>query len=173
MAATSSVISIPTGHQVMQRPQPTHPEDPNWSNQVASLRVIHCRYLDLVVLRTGTPCKPEKSMVKHESQRRDLVAETPSRVTVSSVVEQKQVGQTSVQLVQARHLCATSSQRGCSRLARRSSLIPSVSIVLPMLEAVFSTIRSTVVASASVASRPGSIDKTRWPDSLPASKTNS
>jgi hypothetical protein len=33
MAQASSVISIPTGHQVMQRPQPTHPEVPNWSIQ--------------------------------------------------------------------------------------------------------------------------------------------
>ena len=29
MAATSSLMSMPTGHQVMQRPQPTHPEVPN------------------------------------------------------------------------------------------------------------------------------------------------
>ena len=28
MAATSSVMSIATGHQVMQRPQPTQPETP-------------------------------------------------------------------------------------------------------------------------------------------------
>ena len=28
IAATSSVMSMPTGHQVMQRPQPTHPEVP-------------------------------------------------------------------------------------------------------------------------------------------------
>src|ERR1019366_296523 len=43
MAPTSSVMSMPTGHQVMQRPQPTHPELPNWSIQDASLWVIHCR----------------------------------------------------------------------------------------------------------------------------------
>ena len=29
IAAASSVMSIPTGHQVMQRPQPTQPEVPN------------------------------------------------------------------------------------------------------------------------------------------------
>jgi hypothetical protein len=29
MAATSAVMSMPTGHHVMQRPQPTHPEVPN------------------------------------------------------------------------------------------------------------------------------------------------
>jgi hypothetical protein len=28
-------MSIATGHQVMQRPQPTQPDDPNWSIQVA------------------------------------------------------------------------------------------------------------------------------------------
>ena len=43
MARTSSVMSMPTGHQVMQRPQPTQPEVPNWSIQVASLWVIHWR----------------------------------------------------------------------------------------------------------------------------------
>src|SRR5271166_3454462 len=43
MAPASTVISIPTGHQVMQRPQPTQPETPNWSIQVASLCVIHWR----------------------------------------------------------------------------------------------------------------------------------
>jgi hypothetical protein len=29
MAATSWVMSIATGHYVMQRPQPTHPDIPN------------------------------------------------------------------------------------------------------------------------------------------------
>jgi hypothetical protein len=43
MAAASSVMSMPTGHQVMHRPQPTQPDVPNWSIQVASLCVIHCR----------------------------------------------------------------------------------------------------------------------------------
>src|SRR5579875_9375 len=43
MAATSSVMSMPTGHQVMQRPQPTHPDVPNCSIHVASLWVIHWR----------------------------------------------------------------------------------------------------------------------------------
>jgi hypothetical protein len=31
MARTSSVISTPTGHRVMQRPQLRQPERPNWS----------------------------------------------------------------------------------------------------------------------------------------------
>ena len=43
IAAASSVMSMATGHQVMQRPQPTQPEVPNWSCQVPSLWVIHCR----------------------------------------------------------------------------------------------------------------------------------
>ena len=43
IAAASSVMSMPTGHQAMQRPQPTQPLVPNWSCQVASLCVIHCR----------------------------------------------------------------------------------------------------------------------------------
>ena len=43
IAATSSVMSMPTGHQVMHRPQPTQPDVPNWSCQVPSLCVIHCR----------------------------------------------------------------------------------------------------------------------------------
>ena len=43
MAAASSVMSIPAGHQVMQRPQPTQPFSPNWSTHVASLCVIHWR----------------------------------------------------------------------------------------------------------------------------------
>ena len=43
IAATSSVMSMATGHQVMQRPQPTQPELPNWSCQVPSLCVSHWR----------------------------------------------------------------------------------------------------------------------------------
>ena len=42
-AATSSVRSMPTGHQVMQRPHPTQPEWPNWSIHVPSLWVSHWR----------------------------------------------------------------------------------------------------------------------------------
>ena len=34
---SSSRTSMPTGHQVMQRPQPTQPQLPNWSTQVAEL----------------------------------------------------------------------------------------------------------------------------------------
>jgi hypothetical protein len=31
ITAISSVTSMPAGHQVTQRPQPTHPLVPNWS----------------------------------------------------------------------------------------------------------------------------------------------
>src|SRR5271169_3051019 len=55
MARASSVISMATGHHVMQRPHPTQPEVPNWSIQVASLCVIHCRYRDLAEARTLPP----------------------------------------------------------------------------------------------------------------------
>ena len=41
--AASSVMSIPTGHHAMHRPQPTQPDCPNWSYQVLSLWEIHCR----------------------------------------------------------------------------------------------------------------------------------
>jgi len=40
-AATSSVRSIPTGHQEMQRPQPTHPLVPNGTTHDPSLWVSH------------------------------------------------------------------------------------------------------------------------------------
>ena len=43
-ADTSWVMSMPVGHHAMHRPQPTQPDEPNWSCQVPSLWVIHCRY---------------------------------------------------------------------------------------------------------------------------------
>ena len=43
IALSSSRTSMPTGHQVMQRPQPTQPELPNWSHHVANLWVSHWR----------------------------------------------------------------------------------------------------------------------------------
>ena len=57
-------------------------------------------------------------MVKQESQRRerDDLDARPDRCESSTEV-QKQVGQTMVQLPQVRQRSATSSQRGCSRLA--------------------------------------------------------
>ena len=42
-ASSSSRMSMPTGHQVMHRPQPTQPNVPNWSTQVANLWVSHWR----------------------------------------------------------------------------------------------------------------------------------
>ena len=42
-ARSSSRTSIPTGHHVMHRPQPTQPDIPNWSHQVPNLCVSHWR----------------------------------------------------------------------------------------------------------------------------------
>ena len=42
-ASSSSRMSMPTGHQAMHRPQPTQPNVPNWSTQVANLCVSHWR----------------------------------------------------------------------------------------------------------------------------------
>ena len=42
-AWASAVMSMPTGHHAIQRPQPTQPDMPNWSCQWPSLWVIHCR----------------------------------------------------------------------------------------------------------------------------------
>jgi hypothetical protein len=43
IAMSSSRTSMPTGHHVMHRPQPTQPEVPNWSHHVANLCVSHWR----------------------------------------------------------------------------------------------------------------------------------
>ena len=43
MVLASSVMSMPTGHHAIQRPQPTHPEVSNWSHHDESLWVIHWR----------------------------------------------------------------------------------------------------------------------------------
>ena len=45
--SSSSRTSMPTGHQAMHRPQPTHPVEPNWSHQVENLCVSHWRYRSL------------------------------------------------------------------------------------------------------------------------------
>ena len=37
------ILDVPTGHQLMHRPQPTQPLLPNWSCQVPSLCVSHWR----------------------------------------------------------------------------------------------------------------------------------
>ena len=42
-AVLPDVKSIPTGHQVMHRPQPTQPDEPNWSCQVTNLCSSHWR----------------------------------------------------------------------------------------------------------------------------------
>ena len=74
-------------------------------------------------------------MVKQESQRRLRSATSPVRSFSSSTEVQKQVGQTIVQLPQVRQRSATSSQRGCSRLASSSSRTSSERMCRPMLPA--------------------------------------
>ena len=73
----------------------------------------------------------ENSCVKQESHRRQRSAWSPVRSVTSSTVEQKHVGQTSVQLAQERQRVATSSQRGCSGLRYSKSLMPAVSSATP------------------------------------------
>ena len=107
IARTSSVRSMPTGHHVMHRPQPTQPDVPNWSIHVASLWVIHWRYRDRAEGLTCPPCTYEWSRVKHESHFRQRSACSPVRSAVSSTVLQKQVGQTMVQFAQVRQRAAT------------------------------------------------------------------
>jgi hypothetical protein len=117
IAATSAVMSIAAGHHVTQRPQPTHPDEPNWSHHDASLWVVHWRYRAAVVPRTLPPARCECSLVKHESHTRARSAEPSRRSVESSTEVQKQVGQTIVQLLQARHRSATLVHCGCWALA--------------------------------------------------------
>ena len=88
-----------------------------------------------------------KSIVKHESHRLHLSACSPDISVISSTVEQKQVGQTSVQLAHVRQRLATSFQYGLSRLAKRSFFISFVSSDLPMFCAVVCTSLSAVSIS--------------------------
>ena len=139
---------MPTGHQAMHRPQPTHPDSPNWSCQVPSLWVSHCRYRLRVDVRTGPPCRYEKSRSKQESQRSQRSACSPATSVTSSTVVQKQVGQTIVQLPQDRQRAATSSQRAASWLpASRSRRSPSGSARL-----IFVAAAATAAAASSTRS---------------------
>src|SRR6266702_2377774 len=76
----------------------------------------------------------EKSRSKHESQLIHRSAWSPVRSLVSSVLVQKQVGHTIVQLPQATHLWATSFQRWASVEAaskeRRSTVAEAACAVL-------------------------------------------
>ena len=108
-------------------------------------------------------------MVKQESQRREREVSAPARSLESSTEVQKQVGQTMVQLPQVRQRSATSSQRGCSRLRRRSSCRSSACISRPMLAAVRATTASAAATSSRVAARCGSSARTARPASVAAS----
>src|SRR5208283_1085345 len=167
IAATSSVRSIPTGHQVMQRPQPTHPEVPNWSCQLASLWVSHWRYRERFVFRTAWPCISVSPRLKQESQRRQRSTFSTARSGTSSWLLQKHVGQTIVQLVHERHRRATISHRGCSRFLSSRSWIPSVSSARPIEAAARETIASAFAGSSGAAALSGTSDRTAAPSLEP------
>src|SRR5262249_13448636 len=119
-AAASCVMAIPTGHHTIHRPQPTHPEEANWSYQVLSLWVIHCRYRLWPLDRTSPPCMYVKSREKQEAQTRHRSAWSPVRSVVCWLLVKKEVGQTMVQLPHVRHRPAASSRRGDSRVRTSS-----------------------------------------------------
>src|SRR3989304_4299029 len=116
IAAIPSVTSMPTGHHVMHRPQPTHPDVPNWSIHDANLCVSHWRYRPTCEARTTSPAAQLYSALKQVAHSRVRVASSPERVTSSTTSWQKHVGHALVPFPQARHRCATSFQRGCERL---------------------------------------------------------
>lgn len=64
------------------------------------------------MFRTGAPEVWEKSGLKHESQWRWRMEDSLSKSETSSTLEQKQVGQTIVQLAQDKHRSATFCQWG-------------------------------------------------------------
>src|ERR1039457_2287556 len=92
IADTSSVMSMPTGHRAIPRPPPTHPEVPNWSYQVASLWVIHCRYRDRVVHRIEPPWSCEWSTLKQDAQVRCCSAWSGERLPASRKSRKKKIG---------------------------------------------------------------------------------
>ena len=97
--------------------------------------------------------------MKQESQRRQRSASAPVRSVVSSTVVQKQVGQTIVQFAQVKQRFATWSQRGCSRFAYRSSLIPWLFIWRPMLPSAAAIRRAALSRSPGLAAFVGTSAK--------------
>ncbi len=101
----------------MQRPHPTHPAEPNWSTHEPNLCVSHCRYRVPGEVRILPPWIYENSIVKQESHFRQRSARVPRKSVISSIVVQKQVGQTSVQLLQLIQRDETSSPPRILRIA--------------------------------------------------------
>ena len=127
IAATSSVRSIPTGHHVMHRPQPTQPDEPNWSSTWPACASAIAGSVPRSTCRTVPLFMYECSDVKQESQTWTRRTDASTRSVTSSTVLQKQVGQTIVQLPQARHRPATLFHCSCSRFLSKSSRSPEVS----------------------------------------------
>src|SRR3989338_5774611 len=101
-------------------------------------------------------------MVKQESQRRRRSAVLPSRLVKSLTVEQKQVGQTMVQLPQDRQRSAILSQCGLARLPSMISLaLPG--ILRSMAAAALATALAAALRSASAAGREDSLPITSSP----------
>ena len=172
MAASSSRTSIPTGHQVMHRPQPTQPEQPNWSCQVANLWVSHWRYRSDRFGRKLPPATLAKPMLKQESHSRSATLTVPSRSEWTSVEVQKQVGQTIVQLAQARQRSATSAQRGLSSLSMSRSRSPSAATASsPIAARVAATAPEAAAICAAVARGPGRRASSRSPAGEPEATT--
>ena len=68
----------------MQRPQPTHPDVPNWSIHEANLWVSHCRYRPSPLVRTSPPAVWENSTEKQDAHSRVRVAVVPVMSEVST-----------------------------------------------------------------------------------------
>ncbi len=163
---------MPAGHQVMQRPHPTQPEDPNWSVHAASLWVSHCRYRAPVEVRTAPPCSREYSIEKQESHTRCRSSTSPDRSLTSSTDVQKQVGQTIVQFVQARQRSATSFHRGLAALVYSRSRRSSVRIVRPIRATAPATTASAAAKSVGVAGAGASSARSSSPAGVPVSTRN-
>ena len=112
-----------------------------------------------------------KSSVKQESHLLLRSACIPVRSVASSTVEQKQVGHTIVQFVHARHLPATSSHRGCSKLSFSTCGRSRTSIFFVRDFAARETASRADLFSGSVASLCGTASRTSSPRGVPPEAT--